>query len=268
MLWYTAPKMGLQLGERWAKGLHLEGSRGQMFRCSSGKTTHRIYMQMQERDGLSVTRVRGVTGGLQWKHLIIFTPRWACLSQLQTISLLLAHVSFFASLHSFSLSFSPSCLTCYPSLILLLLHPLLEGLSSELSRSFIKEISLKPSNYYGKRKKQRRKGGHSGKRPHFIPFPWHFSPAQMCTYNLHFPIWEDRDMIFLLPMLCVSPLFLHLLSISLSVSLSVSLSLSLPGWVLIGFYGSPIVIVSFSFLQSNPLERIHSLQFSFNLGVV
>lgn len=67
--------------------------------------------------------------------------------------------------------FLPPVLHVTHPLLLLLPHPLPEALSSELPGFFIKEISLEPSNYYGKRKTERREGGHSGKRPLFIPFP-------------------------------------------------------------------------------------------------
>lgn len=224
----AAPKICLQLGDRWVKGLRFEGSRVQMFRCSSGETIHRIHTQAR---GLTVWVWRG-SGGWRWKHLITFSPSWAHLSQQQSISLLLVHVSFFASFDSFSLSFSSSCLTRYPSLLLplLLLHPLPEALSSELPRFFIKEISLKPSNYYGKRKNRGEKEGTQGNVLFLFLSHDTFLVAQMCTYNLHFSFWEDRDRLIF-----CSPCFLSALSSSAS-------SLSLLGWVLMGLYGSPMLL--------------------------
>lgn len=103
-------------------------------------------------------------------------------------------------LSHFPCLFSSSCLTLYTThpttpLLPLLLHPLPEALSSELPRFFIKEISLKPSNYYGKRKKKKHiERRHSGRCPLFIPSPCHyFWVAQMCTYISHSSVLDDRS---------------------------------------------------------------------------
>lgn len=209
----AAPKICLQLGDRWVKGLRFEGSRVQMFRCSSGETIHRIHTQAW---GLTVWVWRG-SGGWRWKHLITFSPSWAHLSQQQSISLLLVHVSFFASFDSFSLSFSSSCLTRYPSLLLplLLLHPLPEALSSELPRFFIKEISLKPSNYYGKRKNREERRRALRETSSFYSFPMTLSWLHKCVHIIcifHFEKietgWFSAPHVFCQPSLPPPPLSL------------------------------------------------------------
>lgn len=103
------------------------------------------------------------SGGWSTTSLSVWRgPIWTCLSQKQDISFFIewTHLSVFCPLLTFSQppTHPSSFNTAHPS------SPSLpEALSSELPRFFIKELSLKPSNYYGEREiRERREGRHLG----------------------------------------------------------------------------------------------------------
>lgn len=196
LLWWadTPQQKCVQLGARWVKGLCLEGPRGSDVQVVFwGDNTADA-----QGDDLSATRVRRVT----CQHLITFSLRKSQLSAplLACTCLVLCCLSPY-----FPSPFLPLVLQfTLPPLLLLLLHPLPEALSSELPRFFIKEISLEPSNYYGKRKKQRRKGTQGNV---LFLFFLHVTSSviQMCTYILHSFLLDDSDgLIFRSSVVCPS----------------------------------------------------------------
>lgn len=238
IFWHAAPRMCLQLGDRWVKGLGSGGSTGQMFRCSSGETTHRRLRIHTQTRGETVWVWRG-SEGWRWKCLITFLSAPA-----ERVS-----PSSKASLHSLSMFPSLRPFTHFPCLFLPLVlrgtHP---------SSSFTHSQRLCPQNYPVSSLKrsawnhqitmEEEKKNPRGEKGALFLFLFLFLShdtflvAQMCTYNLHFSLWEDRDG----PIFC-SPCCLSAPSSSAcSLPLSISLFLSLLGWVLMGLYGSPMLL--------------------------
>lgn len=147
MGWQTAAKM-CSIRSEIREGALLWGAAE--VRCSGGLLGWQYSRKHAQSRGETVW-VRQGSEGWRCEHLITFSFRKTQLSApLLYVSRSLLPFPHFPSLFFFLLSYTLH----YPP-PLLLLHPLPEALSSELPRFFIKEISLEPSNYYGKRKKQR-----------------------------------------------------------------------------------------------------------------
>lgn len=225
-----------QLGGRWVKGLRCEGSRGQMFKCSSQETIHRIHTQTW---GETVWVWLG-SGGWRWSTSSLSVPagRVSPSSKVSLNCLYMFH-SLLPFTH-FPCLFRSSCLTHYPSLILFLLHPFPEVLSSELPRFFIKEISLKPSNYYGKRKKREERRRALRETSSFCSFPMTLSRLHKCVHIICISPFEKIETgWFFAPHVVCQP---SIPPPALSLSLSLSLRLSVNGVI---WFSN--VIASFSF---------------------
>lgn len=149
MGWQTAAKM-CSIRSQMSEGALLWGAAE--VRCSGGLLGWQ-YSRKDAQTRRETVWVRQGSEGWRCEHLITFSLRKSQLSAplVACTCLVLCCLSLIFQVFFLLLSYTLH----YPSPLLFLPHPLPEALSSELPRFFIKEISLEPSNYYGKRKKQR-----------------------------------------------------------------------------------------------------------------